>query len=208
VIENLPEGQVTLAEIRDALGPDGSLLLVLLLTPACIIPISLPGIGGLFGIALLLIGVSRLLGKTLWLPRRMSHRAFASDKVRVALSKGSLWLHKLERLSVPYRMRFLVTDGLSGSLNNSALILGSLLLMTPWVLIPFSNSLPGLALLLLSVGMLQRDGLFICLGHVFNLLTIIYFTALLIGGGAVIHATIDHVEAAKAAHHAAKESAP
>jgi hypothetical protein len=52
-------------------------------------------------------------------------------------------------------------------------------------LIPLSNTLPGLALLLLAVGILQRDGVCILLGHVMNVVTMVYF-AVLIGGGGVL----------------------
>jgi hypothetical protein len=34
---------------------------------------------------------------------------------------------------------------------------------------------------------LQRDGLCILLGHLANLATIIYFTVIIAGGGAIIH---------------------
>jgi hypothetical protein len=66
--------------------------------------------------------------------------------------------------------------------NDCALILGAALLMAPFGLIPFSNTFPAIALLFLAIGSLQRDGLFILIGHVSNLVTIAYF-ALLIGGG-------------------------
>lgn len=53
-------------------------------------------------------------------------------------------------------------------------------------LIPFSNTLPGLALLLLAIGLLQHDGLFILFGHFVNFATAIYFLILIAGGTAVI----------------------
>ena len=48
--------------------------------------------------------------------------------------------------------------------------------------IPFSNTVPGIALMCLAIGLLQRDGLMVLLGHVMNGVSILYF-ALLIGGG-------------------------
>ena len=61
-------------------------------------------------------------------------------------------------------------------------ILGAVLLMMPFGLIPFSNTFPAVALLLLAIGLLQRDGVSVLLGHISNIVTILYF-ALLIGGG-------------------------
>lgn len=66
-----------------------------------------------------------------------------------------------------------------------SLITGALLLMAPLGLIPFSNTLPALALLFLAIGFLQRDGVCILLGHLANFVTIAYF-AFLIGGGSVL----------------------
>jgi hypothetical protein len=53
----------------------------------------------------------------------------------------------------------------------------------PFGFIPFSNTLPGLALLFYSIGLAQRDGVAILLGHLANLATLIYFGFLIGGGG-------------------------
>ena len=76
----------------------------------------------------------------------------------------------------------ILQDGTVRFVNDCALILGAALLMAPFGFIPFSNTFPAIALLFLAIGSLQRDGLFILIGHVSNLVTIAYF-ALLIGGG-------------------------
>lgn len=193
VIGSLPQGGVTLAEIRDLVGQDGLLLLTAFLTLVFMIPVSIPGVSTVFGAAILLIGICRLLGRSLWLPKRVAQRVLPADKLRAALSRGSVWLGRLERVSRPHRLNWLTSTGPMEWLNNCALIAGALLLMAPFGLIPFSNTLPGLALLFLSIGLLQRDGLFILLGHLANVATVIYFAILLLGGGAVIWELIRHI---------------
>ena len=74
-----------------------------------------------------------------------------------------------------------------GALNNCAIIMGAGLLMAPFGLIPFSNTLPALAILLFSIGLLQRDGVCILLGYFVNIATIAYFVLLMVGGGATVH---------------------
>jgi hypothetical protein len=192
VIGNLPPNEVTLAEIRDLVGQDGLLLLTLLLTLVFMVPVSIPGVSTVFGGAILLIGISRLLARNLWLPKFLAQRVLPSEKVRAALSKGSIWLHRLERVSRPHRLSRLVSVGVMDTLSNVALIIGALLLMAPFGLIPFSNTLPALALLFLAIGLLQRDGLCILLGHLSNIATMIYFTVLLVGGGAAIYEAFQH----------------
>jgi hypothetical protein len=66
-------------------------------------------------------------------------------------------------------------------LHGMALILAGVLLIAPLGLIPFSNTVPGFAILFLSLGMLQRDGAFIVAGYVMNLATIAYFGVLAVG---------------------------
>ncbi len=186
VVGRLPRGGVTLAEIRDLVGQDGLLLLAAFLSIIFMVPVSIPGVSTVFGGAILLIGISRQLRRKLWLPKRLAQRVLPADKVRAGLNKGSIWLHRLERVSRPHRLGWLFGVGVMDTLNNGAMILGALLLMVPFGLIPFSNTLPALALLFLAIGLLQRDGLCVLLGHLANLVTVIYFAVLLVGGGAAI----------------------
>ena len=60
----------------------------------------------------------------------------------------------------------------------AAILVGTLLLMLPLGLIPFSNTLPGIAILLLAVGMSQRDGLLVAAGYGMIVLTLVYFSFL------------------------------
>ena len=186
IIEHLPPDRVTLTEIRDLLGQDGLLLLTAFLTLVFMIPVSIPGVSTVFGAAILLIGVNRLLNCSLWLPKRLQDRELPAEKLRAGLHGGMVWFHRLERISRPRRLKWLTRNGVVGVANDSALILGAGLLMAPFGLIPFSNTLPALALLLLAIGLLQRDGVCILLGHFANLATIVYFAVLIAGGGVAI----------------------
>ena len=187
LIENLPPEWVTLATIRDLVGHEGLLLLTAFLTLVFMIPVSIPGVSTVFGAGILLIGICRFLRINLWLPKFVGQRRLPSDKLRAGLIQGSKWLHRLERISRTHRMYRLASAGMMETLNSGAIILGAVLLMAPFGLIPFSNTLPALALLFLSIGLLQRDGLCILMGHVSNVVTIIYFCVLIVGGGVAIH---------------------
>jgi hypothetical protein len=193
VIANLPSGGVTLAEIRDLVGQDGLLVLAAFLTIVFMVPVSIPGVSTVFGAVILLIGISRLLGRNLWLPKRILQRVFPGDKLRSVLTQGSVWLHRLERVSRPHRLNRLASAGPADILNNCALILGAVLLMAPFGLVPFSNTLPAIAILFFAIGLLQRDGLCILLGHLANVVTIIYFAILIVGGSVAIREAIQHI---------------
>jgi hypothetical protein len=190
IIGNLPSGGVTLAEIIDLVGQDGMMVLAGLLSLVFLIPVSIPGVSTVFGAAILLIGVSHLFGRTLWVPGSVKNRVVSSDKLRVALNRALTWLERLERVSRPHRLSWLASAGVMNVLNSCALILGAILLMAPFGLIPFSNTFPALAILCLAIGLLQRDGVCILLGYLANIGTIVYFTALIAGGGMAIREAI------------------
>lgn len=184
VIENLPPESLTLGELLDVFGDEGLLLLTMLLTLVFLIPVSIPGVSTVFGAAILLVGISRLLNRPLWLPAGIRHRALPAARLRPGLQQGMGWVRRLERISRPRRLRALLDGRTRLQLTNLAFIVAAVLLMAPFGFVPFSNTLPALALLLYAVGMVQRDGGAVLLGHLANIATMVYF-AVLIGGGGV-----------------------
>lgn len=158
------------------------MLLTAFMTIVFLVPVSIPGVSTVFGGAILLVGVSRLFRRELWLPRAIESRVVSTDRLRGALERGLAWFRRLERVSRPHRMAWVTSEGAARVVNDCALILGAVLLMAPFGLIPFSNTLPAVALLFFAIGLLQRDGACIVIGHVSIILTIAYF-AFLIGGG-------------------------
>jgi hypothetical protein len=193
MINHLPTSGVSLAEIRDIVGQDGLLVLITFLAIVFMVPVSIPGVSTVFGATILMIGTSRLLGCNLWLPKCIAQRVLPTEKLLTGLNQSSIWLHRLERLSRPHRMNWLTSNWLAEILNNCALINASALLIAPFGLIPFSNTLPALALLFLAIGLLQHDGLCILFGHIANLCAFIYFTSILAGGSAAIRQALWHV---------------
>ena len=187
VIDSLPEDHLTLGDLLDVFGDEGLLLLTMLLTVVFLIPVSIPGVSTVFGAAILLVGISRLIGRPLWLPARLKNRALPADKLRPGLTRGMVWVQRLEKISRPHRLRVFVDGRVQDIINNLAFILAALLLMAPFGFIPFSNTLPGLALLFYAVGLIQRDGGAMLLGHLSSIATIIYFSILIGGGGVAAH---------------------
>lgn len=187
IIAALPEDHLTLGELLDVFGDEGLLLLTMLLTLVFLIPVSIPGVSTVFGAAILLVGISRLIGRPLWLPARLRVKALPAAKLRPGLTGGLAWVRRLERISRPHRLRVLVNGRVQNLFNNLAFILAALLLMAPFGFVPFSNTLPALALLFLAAGMIQRDGVAVLLGYLASVGTIIYFGILIGGGGVAAH---------------------
>lgn len=182
-IDGLPPDQLSLDALLDQFGPQGLLLLTALLTLVFLIPVSIPGVSTVFGAGILLVGVSRLLRRPLWLPARLRTRQLPADRLRQALDRGMVWVARLQKVSRPHRLPGLVDRRVAETFNDAGLVLGAVLLMAPFGFVPFSNTLPALALLLLAIGLVQRDGVAVLLGHVMNIASIVYFAVLIGGGG-------------------------
>lgn len=193
IIEQLPPDTLSLQELLDVFGDEGLLLVTVLLTLVFLIPVSIPGVSTVFGAAILLVGVSRLFGRPLWLPARLRTRALPADKLRPGLTGGLVWVRRLEKISRPHRLRMLADGALVRLLNDLAFILAAVLLMAPFGFVPFSNTLPALALLLYAIGFIQRDGVAVLLGHLANIGTIVYFGVLISGGGLAVRELLQRV---------------
>jgi hypothetical protein len=185
-IDGLPPDQISLDALLDQVGPQGLLLLTALLTLVFLIPVSIPGVSTVFGAGILLVGVSRLLRRPLWLPTRLRQRQLPADRLRSALGRGMVWVARLQKVSRPHRLPVLLDSRIAETVHDAGLVLGAVLLMAPFGFVPFSNTLPGLALLLLAIGLMQRDGVAVLLGHLFNVASIVYFGVLIGGGGLAV----------------------
>lgn len=192
VIASLDSERLTLGQMLERVGSQGLLLLAALLTLVFLIPVSIPGVSTVFGAAILLIGVSRLLDRPLWLPGRLRDRELPAERLRQMLGRGMVWVHRIERVSRAHRLPSLAQGRAMDVFNSLVFIFAALLLMMPFGFIPFSNTLPGIALLLYAIGMIQRDGVAILLGHLATVVTLVYFSVLIGGGGYAVHSLWRH----------------
>jgi hypothetical protein len=139
-----------------------------------------------FGFAILLIGIARLFNRRIWLPARIAKRTMSTEQLVNGLKKAMGWFHRLEKISRPHRLPWFTNHASTSLLNRLAFILAALLLIAPFGFIPFSNTLPAMALIFFAVGEIEKDGISILLGYLSNLVAIIYFGFLIAGGGFAI----------------------
>lgn len=158
------------------------LVMSIALSVPFLVPVSVPGVSTVFGAAITLTGISIAARKQIWLPERVTRRTVPVDPLRRAFEAGARTVARLERLVRPRVAMF--TSPLMLRVNGAALALTGLLLMAPFGLIPFSNTLPALATVFLALGLLYRDGLFVVLGYLMTIGTIAYFSLLI--GGAIV----------------------
>ena len=176
-IASIQGDSVTLQQLLALIGEQGLLFFCTILTIPFLLPVSIPGVSTVFGLVIILIGVSVTLNRTLWLPDRLLHHQLASDQVVPMMEKGIHFFSRLERW-MQARLPVLTGSELINRINGLSLTSGGVLLLFPLSFIPFSNTLPALSILLLALGMLQRDGIFILAGYLALLVTVLYFGGL------------------------------
>ncbi|MBA3848577.1 MAG: exopolysaccharide biosynthesis protein exod [Opitutus sp.] len=167
---------LTLREVIYVLRGRAYLLLVVLLALPFLTPIPLPGLSTPFGLAIALIALRLTLGQRPWLPKKLQRTQLPAGFLLKVFRVAAKILHLLERLLRP-RWTALTGTPLLNQLHALLMLLaaGALLLPLP---IPFTNSFPAWAVLLIAGGLLERDGLAVLLGYVVFAAGVLYFVFL------------------------------
>jgi hypothetical protein len=171
-------GGLTVGELLACLGEAGLLVLCVILATPFLLPVSIPGSSVPFGLLIALIGIGIAAGRTPWLPERLLRKPLRGRrwaKVLIGAARLTLWLEKKDGAAGPDAAQLHWSHGLG-------LTLAGLLLTLP-LPIPFSNTLPGIAVFLLSGGMLRRGRLLLAAGHAMLLISIAYLSLIGILGG-------------------------
>lgn len=174
IIHDMKAECITLRDIMAMLGEQGLLLICALMSLPFLFPVSIPGVSTVFGAGIVLIAFAITINRLPWLPDFLANKQLETEKLIPVLLRGVRFLRRIDRFLKP-RFALLTTGGLINRVNGLALMLSGLLLMMPLGLVPFSNTLPGFAVLLLSTGISQRDGVLVAIGYGFILATILYF---------------------------------
>jgi hypothetical protein len=153
-----PDG-LTLREIRDRLDERAFGLMILILAIPCLVP-ALYGVPQIVGIPILLLAGQMLAGRVEpWLPEAALKRRVSKawlDRMADFATKRMTWF---ERLSRPRLTVF--AEGWAERVAAAFMILATLT-----IVLPMTNSVPSVALTLMAVGLIQRDGLFVAAGAV------------------------------------------
>lgn len=170
------EKTVTVRQLLHLVGEQSLLILCMILMLPFLLPISVPGVSTVFSVVVILVGIS-VTTNWLWLPERIMNREIDAKSMSSSMRSGAKTFARIDRFIRP-RMLWLTHTGTMNRINGLMLIFGGILLIFPLAIIPFSNTLPGWAILLLAAGIVQRDGLMVLLGYILNVVSVIYFGGL------------------------------
>lgn len=158
--ERLAGDRPTLGEVLAHLGNRAPGFLLLVLAIPAIVPT--PGIpaGMVFGTVLALVALQMIVGRDHlgvpgWLGRRRVRRATVDS----VIDKATPLVERVER-RLRARYPTLTRHGVLRPLGVFVLVMGVLIALP----IPFGNTLPGLAILVIALGLIAGDGLAVLAG--------------------------------------------
>jgi hypothetical protein len=168
--------EVTLRELLGLVGEQGLLVFCAILSMPFMLPVTLPFMSTALGLPMLLIAFAVVMNRLPWLPDRLLDRALPSATVQHVLERAAHAADRFEHLVRP-RMLGLSASAAINSFNGCVLVVAVLLLMAPLPLVPLANTIPAVGIILLCLGLAERDGVLIILGYAVTLLSALYIGA-------------------------------
>jgi len=171
--------EVSLRDFVTVLGEQGLLVFCGILAAPFLFPVTVPMMSTVFGLPMLLIGFAVMASRVPWLPARLLDHRVSAETVRTILRRVAGWALRFEHLVRP-RLLALTGGARINAVNGALLVLAVLALMAPLPLVPFANTIPAIAVMLLCFGMAERDGAVIALGWLATLVAVAYTGGLLL----------------------------
>lgn len=169
---------VTLGRLADRLGHVATAMLLVI----CGLAAFVPGIAVLLSLPLCLVAIGLLLGREhVWLPGGVRRRCIPGQPLSAAIERLAPRLHWIERR---IRRRATWATGPAGrrAIGLAALVCGVLIALP----VPFGNTAPAIAVVLMGLGLLAGDGLAVLAGLLAAIVALVLDLVLLAAGWAAL----------------------
>jgi hypothetical protein len=184
-LRELAGGQdLAISEVMRHTGGRGLQMLAIVLSLPFLSPVAIPGLSIPFGAAIGVCGLRIAFRRGPWLPDFVARRKIPFGVLDKTLRFGIAIHARLERFLRPRWAVFVTGHSArmaSGLVIAFAAVLLSLPIPPPF---PLTNTLPGFSIILVSLGMIERDGLVIFCGQVLCAVAAAYVTLIAVLGGA------------------------
>jgi hypothetical protein len=162
VVQNAND-KMSVGEIKNSLHERGfGVLLAIAALPICLpIPVP-PGYTTFFSIPLFIFSVQMMWGmKSPWLPEWITKKEINKKSLQKLIEKATPWLRKIESYLHP-RLTYISVHAWERIIGIFAFIF-TISISLP---IPLTNFPPGWGILIMSLGLLNKDGLTIIVGMI------------------------------------------
>jgi hypothetical protein len=171
LLQRLAEKPLSIGDILAETSERGFNLVIALLVLPFLFPMP-PGLTGPFGGACLILSMQMVLGRrSPWLPRKIATYKFPRSFANVLLQNLRRVTRILEKIARP-RLSKIADNSYTWRFNGLCISWLAVLLISP---VPLTNPIPTIGILLLAVATIESDGLLMCIGYIFTVLTTLLF---------------------------------
>jgi len=179
---------VPLGALIDVLAERAFGMVLLALALPCAIPF-LYGVPQIMSLPMVFIAAQLAFGRrTLWLPTSLRARTIKKDSLTTMMRRARPWLQWFEQISQP-RLAVLIRRPME-QVVGALFVLFSLTIMVP---LPLTNTLPGIAIAIASLGFIERDGLLVAVGAVLGAMWTVFLLGIAGGAIAIMSAAFDAI---------------
>ncbi len=175
--------KISLFEIRDALDGRGFSVLILMFSLPVSMPLPMPpGLTTIGALPLLIFSMQILLGHSLpWMPQWLGKKSFQRKKIANIMERASSLLKKVEKITKTRMSIF--NNRFSERIYAFLVFICSISISLP---IPFTNFIPGLGVVIMSFGMVNKDGLMVAIGSIISFIGLFVSSVVIISGPKLI----------------------
>ena len=136
------------------------LVLLFLALPNAMLLSSIPGVSALFGVPIILIAGQMVMSRTrLWLPASFNDKRIKRSDCMRFLNISRSYIQWLEQFALP-RLLWVTSAAFEKIIGVFCLFIGIIIALP----IPLGNFFGGICLLLIALGLIEKDGVFIGIG--------------------------------------------
>lgn len=184
--------EFTVKQISNNLGASAALIMgVILAAPMCLPFANIPGLAQIVSLAMGIIFFRLFLGKKeLWLPKKVNQAKVKRDGLHKICNFLLKWIDKSGKVFKPRMQIF--TSEIAQKILYLYIIFLAFILALPLV-IPFTNFLPAIAILIITFGIINQDGLLALVGIIVGVISTIFAFFILYLGVEVVLKALEYV---------------
>lgn len=152
--------RIRIQDLFAALGDRAIGALMFVFAVPNVVPVP-PGVSAVLGTPLIFLAAQLMTGRGPWLPAMVTQRSLSREDFARLMHRVLPWLMRGEKLLRP-RLGLWVRPPMEYLVGAVCLLLAVVLVLP----IPLGNTLPALAISVLALGVLERDGLWVLVGTV------------------------------------------
>ena len=182
---------ITIDELKISLHERGFGILMMFFSLPLSIPIPyIPGLTTILSLPLIIFSFQLILGMEYpWLPKWLLKKSIKRSFIAYLIIKSSPLLKKIEKI-LKHRLEFLTYDIGARIIGIFAFVF-AIAIAVP---LPFTNFIPAIGILLMSFGMLGKDGLITIIGALIGIIGLIVTFLILFLGKKIVFGIIYNIK--------------